>query len=49
MFCLSVLCSTFIVKCSWDGLPEGRNSFCVWNWIIIIIIIEIWNLIIIRN
>ncbi len=20
------------VKCSWDGLPEGRNCFCVWSF-----------------
>ncbi len=26
----SVVCSTFNVKCSWDGLLEGRNCFCVW-------------------
>ncbi len=27
----SVVCSTFNVKCSWDGLPEGRNCSCVWS------------------
>ncbi len=21
-----------IVKCSWDGLPEGRNCSCVWSF-----------------
>jgi len=26
----SVVCSTFNVKCSWDGLLEGRNCSCVW-------------------
>ncbi len=26
----SVVCSTFNIECSWDGLPEGRNCFCVW-------------------
>ncbi len=26
------MCSTFNVKCSWDGLPEGRNCFCVWSF-----------------
>ncbi len=24
--------STFIVKCSWDGLPEGNNCSCVWSF-----------------
>ncbi len=28
----SVVCSTFNVKCSWDGLPEGRNCSCVWSF-----------------
>ncbi len=22
----------FNVKCSWDGLPEGRNCSCVWSF-----------------
>ncbi len=26
------MCSIIIVKCSWDGLPEGRNCFCVWSF-----------------
>ncbi len=26
----SIVCSTFIVKCSWNGLLEGRNRSCVW-------------------
>ncbi len=26
----SVVCSMFVVKCSWAGLPEGRNCFCAW-------------------
>ncbi len=24
------MCSTFNVKCSWDGLHEGTNCSCVW-------------------
>ncbi len=24
------MCTIIIVNCSWDGLLEGRNSFCVW-------------------
>ncbi len=28
----SVVCSTFNVKCSWDGLLEGRNCSCVWSF-----------------
>ncbi len=28
----SVVCSTFNVNCSWDGLLEGRNCFCVWSF-----------------
>ncbi len=26
------MCSILIVKCSWDGLPEGRNCSCVWSF-----------------
>ncbi len=26
------MCSTIIVWCSWDGLPEGRNCSCVWSF-----------------
>ncbi len=26
------MCTIIIVKCSWDGLPEGRNCFCVWSF-----------------
>ncbi len=26
----SIGCSTFIVKCPWDGLLEGRNCSCAW-------------------
>ncbi len=26
------MCSIIIVKCSWDGLPEGRNCSCVWSF-----------------
>ncbi len=26
------MCSTFNVKCSWDGLLEGRNCSCVWSF-----------------
>ncbi len=28
----SVVCSTFNVKCSWDGLLGGRNCSCVWSF-----------------
>ncbi len=28
----SVVCSTFNVKCSWDGLLGERNCFCVWSF-----------------
>ncbi len=28
----SVVCSMFNVKCSWDGLLEGRNCSCVWSF-----------------
>ncbi len=28
----SIVCSTFNVKCSWEGLPEGRNCFCLWSF-----------------
>ncbi len=28
----SVVCSMLNVKCSWDGLPEGRNCSCVWSF-----------------
>ncbi len=28
----SIVCSTFNVKCSWEGLPEERNCFCVWSF-----------------
>ncbi len=27
-----MLCSTFNVSCSWDGLRERRNCFCVWSF-----------------
>ncbi len=30
--CNSVVCSTFNVKCSWDGLHEGRNCSCIWSF-----------------
>ncbi len=26
------MCTIIIVKCSWDGLLEGRNRFCVWSF-----------------
>ncbi len=26
------MCSTFNVKCSWDGLLGERNYFCVWSF-----------------
>ncbi len=26
------MCSTFNVKCLWDGLPEVRNCSCVWSF-----------------
>ncbi len=26
------MCTIIIVKCSWDGLPKGRNCFCVWSF-----------------
>ncbi len=26
------MCTIIIVKCSWDGLPEGRNCSCVWSF-----------------
>ncbi len=26
------MCAIIIVKCSWDGLPEGRNCSCVWSF-----------------
>ncbi len=26
----SAVCATFYVKCSWDGLHEGRNCSCIW-------------------
>ncbi len=28
----SVVCSMFIVKCSWAGLLGWRNGFCVWSF-----------------
>ncbi len=28
----SFVCSTFNVKCSWDGLLEGGNCSCVWSF-----------------
>ncbi len=30
--CNSIVCSTFNVKCSWDGLHEGRNCSCIWSF-----------------
>ncbi len=27
-----VVCSTFNVKCPWDGLLGERNGFCVWSF-----------------
>ncbi len=32
MYNNSVVCSMFNVKCSWDGLLEGRNRSCVWSF-----------------
>ncbi len=32
MMYYSVVCSTFSIKCSWDGELEGRNCFCVWSF-----------------
>ncbi len=26
------MCTIIIVKCSWDGLPKGRNCVCVWSF-----------------
>ncbi len=31
MYNNNVVCSMFNVKCSWDGLLEGRNCFCVYQ------------------
>ncbi len=32
MYNNNVVCSMFNVKCSWDGLLEGRNRSCVWSF-----------------
>ncbi len=30
VFCAALVCTITIVKCSWDGLLEGRNCACAW-------------------